>query len=297
MCDQDSIDDMNEFVRRSGDISRRRFGAMTVGSGLAMLLPRLSDAADVTESEVEIKTADGVADAYFVHPATGTHPAVLIWPDIFGLRPAFRQMGKRLAESGYAVLVVNPFYRAKKAPTAPVGADFQDPATRQMLMGLMNALTAETAVTDAKAFVPWLDSQASVSKKRKMATTGYCMGGPFTLRTAAAFPDRIGAGASFHGGGLVTDTPNSPHLLAPKMKARLYIGIASNDDQRQPDAKDKLKAAFAAAKRPTEIEVYKSLHGWCVPDMPADATGPIYNKPEAEKAWAKLVHLYKTALV
>ena len=292
MCDQDSIDDMNEFVRRKGDISRRGFGAMTVGAGLAMLLPRLADAADVRESEVEIKTPDGVADAYFVHPTTGTHPAVLIWPDIFGLRPAFRQMGKRLAESGYAVLVVNPFYRTKKAPTAPEGADFQDPATRQMLLGLMNALTADTAVTDAKAFIPWLDSQPSVSKKKKMATTGYCMGGPFTLRTAASFPDRIGAGASFHGGSLVTDQADSPHLLVSKIKAHYLFAIAENDDQRQPEAKDALRAAFAAVHLPAEIEVYAgTMHGWCPPDA------HVYDHDQAEKAWSRMLALFKMSLV
>jgi carboxymethylenebutenolidase len=292
MCDNDSIEDMNEFARRSGDLSRRQFGALTVGSGLAMLLPRLADAADVTESEVEIKTADGTADAYFVHPSTGKHPAVLIWPDIFGLRPAFRQMGKRLAESGYAVLVINPFYRAKKAPTAPEHADFQDPATRQMLMALAGALTPEMAVTDAKAFVPWLDSQTAVDKKKKMATTGYCMGGPFTLRTAATFPDRIGAGATFHGGGLVTDKPDSPHLLVPKIKAQYLFAIAENDDQRQPEAKNVLREAFAKDKLPAEIEVYAgTMHGWCPPDA------KVYNHDQAEKAWSRMLALFKTALV
>jgi carboxymethylenebutenolidase len=257
-----------------------------------MMLPRLADAADVTEAEVTIKTPDGTADAYFVHPSSGKHPAVLIWPDIFGLRPAFRQMGKRLAESGYAVLVINPFYRAKKAPTAPEHADFQDPATRQMLMGLAGALTPETAVTDAKAFVPWLDSQKAVDKKKRMATTGYCMGGPFTLRTAAAFPDRIGAGATFHGGGLVTDKPDSPHLLVPKIKAQYLFAIAENDDQRQPDAKAVLRDAFARAKLPAEIEVYTgTMHGWCPPDA------KVYDHDQAEKAWSRMLALFKTALV
>jgi carboxymethylenebutenolidase len=292
MCDDHNIEDIKEFARRSGDVSRRQFGAMTVGTGLAMLLPRLADAADVSESDVEIKTPDGTADAYFVHPTTGKHPAVLIWPDIFGLRPAFKQMAKRLAESGYSVLVVNPFYRAKKAPTAPEGADFNDPATRTMLVGLMTALTPATATTDAKAFVPWLDSQKSVATNKKMATTGYCMGGPFTLRTAAAFPDRVGAGASFHGGGLVTDKPDSPHLLIPQIKAQYLFAIAENDDKQQPDAKDALRAAFAKAKLPAEIEVYTgTLHGWCPPDA------HVYNHDQAEKAWSRMLVLFKTALV
>jgi carboxymethylenebutenolidase len=291
MCDEDSIEDIKEAARRSRDMSRRRFGALAVGSSLAMMLPRLADAADVSESEVQIKTPDGVADAYFVHPSTGTHPAVLIWPDIFGLRPAFRMMGKRLAESGYAVLVVNPFYRVKKAPTAPDHPDFDDPATRQMLMGLMNALTPETAVTDAKAFVPWLDSQPAVAKKKKIGTMGYCMGGPFTLRTAAAFPERVGAGASFHGGGLVTDKPDSPHLLVPTIKAHFLFAIAENDDQKQPEAKTVLRDAFAKAHLPAEVEVYAgAMHGWCPPDS------HVYNPEQAEKAWSRMLVLFKTTL-
>jgi carboxymethylenebutenolidase len=292
MCDNDSMDDMIEYQLKSGGLSRRRFGALTIGAGLVSLLPPVANAADVKESEVDIKTPDGTADAYFVHPSKGLHPGVLIWPDIFGLRPAFRQMGKRLAESGYSVLVVNPFYRTKKAPTAPEHADFQDPATRTALMALAGSLTPETALTDAKALVAYLDSQSPVDKKRKMATTGYCMGGPFTMRTAAAFPDRIGAGASFHGGNLVTDKPDSPHLLVPKMKAQYLFAIAENDDQRQPEAKNVLREAFAKAKLPAEIEVYAgAMHGWCPPDA------QVYNHDQAEKAWGRMLALFKTALV
>ena len=291
MCDNDSIDDIVEYQLRSRELSRRQFGALTIGAGLTTMLPKLADAADTKEADVEIKTAGGTADAYFVHPEKGAHPGVLIWPDIFGLRPAFKQMGKRLAESGYSVLVINPFYRIKKAPTAPEHADFQDPATRTALMAQMSSLTAETAATDAKAFVTWLDSQASVDKKRKMGTTGYCMGGPFTMRTAAAFPNRIGAGASFHGGNLVTDKPDSPHLLVPKMKAQYLFAIAENDDMRQPEAKDVLRDAFAKAKLPAEIEVYAgTMHGWCPPDA------QVYNEAQAEKAWSRMLVLFKTAL-
>lgn len=291
MCDNDSIEDMKNYAKRSGELSRRQFGAMTLGSGLVMMLPRLADAADTTEAEVEIKTADGIADAYFVHPSSGQHPAVLIWPDIFGLRPAFRQMGKRLAESGYAVLVVNPFYRQQKAPTAPPGADFQDPATREKLMALMNALSVDTAGTDAKAFIPWLDSQKSVDQHKKMATTGYCMGGPLTMRTAAMFPNRIGAGASFHGGSLVTDAADSPHLLIPRIKAHYLFAIAENDDQTQPTAKDVLRNAFAKSVVPAEIEVYAgTLHGWCPPDS------HVYNQIQAEQAWSRMLALFKIAL-
>jgi carboxymethylenebutenolidase len=291
MCDQDSIDDILEYELKNPGMSRRRFGALTLGAGLISLLPPVAGAVTVQESEVDIKTPEGTADAYFVHPATGTAPAVLVWPDVFGLRPAFRQMGRRLAESGYSVLVVNPFYRAKRAPTAPENPDFNDAATRTTLMGLMGALTPETTVTDARAFVAWLDAQASVARKRKMGTTGYCMGGPLTMRTAATVPDRIGAGASFHGGGLVTDKPDSPHLLIPKIKAHYLFAIAANDDERQPEANTVLRDAFAKTNVPAEIEVYAgTLHGWCPPDS------RVYNDAQAEKAWARMLVLFKSAL-
>jgi carboxymethylenebutenolidase len=290
MCDRDSIEDVIEYRLKSGGVSRREFGALTLGAGLVSLLPAAT-AAETAEAEVDITTADGTCDAYFVHPSAGKHPGVLIWPDIFGLRPAFRQMGKRLAASGYSVLVINPFYRTKHAPTAPEHADFNDPATRTALMALHDTLTPATAATDARAFVPWLDAQPSVDKHRRMATTGYCMGGPLTLRTAAAFPDRIGAGASFHGGGLVTDKPDSPHLLVPQIKAHYLFAIAANDDQRQPEAKDVLRAAFAKAKLPAEIEVYAgTLHGWCPPDS------QVYNHDQAERAWSRMLVLFKSAL-
>jgi carboxymethylenebutenolidase len=290
MCDKDDLDEMYE-ISRSRDLSRRQFGALTIGAGLTAMLPRLADAADTSESDVEIKTPDGACDAYLVHPVKGRYPAVLIWPDIFGLRPAFRQMGKRLAESGYTVLVINPFYRTKKAPTAPEHADFNDPATRQALISLAGSLTPATALTDATAFVAYLDNQPAVDKKRKMGTTGYCMGGPFVFRTAAASPDRIGAGATFHGGGLVTDKPDSPHLLIPKMKAHFLIAIAENDDQKEPEAKNVLKQAFAGAHLPAEIEVYEGTkHGWCPPDS------QVYNAEQAEKAWSRMLVLFKAAL-
>jgi carboxymethylenebutenolidase len=291
MCDDNSIEDIIEYNLRTRGLSRRQFGALTLGAGLVSALPSAANAAETKESEVEIKTSDGTADAYLVHPAAGKHPGVLVWPDIFGLRPAFRQMGKRLAEQGYTVLVVNPFYRTKKAPTAPEHADFNDPPTRQMLMSLHDTLTPATAKTDAKAFISYLDSQAAVDSKRKVGTTGYCMGGPLVFETAAAVPDRVGAGATFHGGGLVTDKPDSPHLLIPKMKAHYLIAIAENDDQKQPDAKNVLRDSFAKAKLPAEIEVYKgTLHGWCPPDS------QVYNQEQAEKAWSRLLVLFKTAL-
>ncbi len=291
MCDNDSLDDMVAYTLRTRGLSRRQFGALTLGAGLVSALPPTANAAETTHSEVEIKTPDGTADAYFVHPAKGKHPGVLVWPDIFGLRPAFKQMGRRLAESGYAVLVVNPFYRIQKAPTAPENANFDDPEVRKTLMGLRGSLNAATANTDAKAFISYLDNQPAVDRKRKIGTTGYCMGGPLVLQTAAAAPARVGAGASFHGGGLVTDKPDSPHLLIPKAKAHFLIAIAENDDQKQPDAKNVLRESFAKAKLPAEIEVYKgTLHGWCPPDA------KVYNAEQAERAWARLLVLFKEAL-
>jgi len=286
MCDQDHFDDDRQEYESRGLVTRRQFGVL-LGAGVALLLPKVVNAVAVTESEVTVTTPDGTADCYFVHPATGTAPAVLIWPDIFGLRPAFRQMGKRLAESGYAVLVVNPFYRVKKAPTAENGAATPIP----QVLPLMQALTETTHMTDAKAFVAWLDRQPSVAKNRKIGTQGYCMGGPMAFRTAAAVPDRVGAVASFHGGGLVTNTPNSPHLQAAATKAQLLIAIAANDDQRAPADKDVLKETFAKAKLPAEIEVYTgAAHGWCPPDS------GVYNEPQAEKAWSRLLALYGKAL-
>ena len=292
MCDQDSMDDALEYHLKKTGLSRRDFGAMGFGASLMALLPPVVNAAPVTETEVTIKTADGVCDAFFVHPSTGKHPAVLVWPDIFGLRGAFRQMGRRLAESGYSVLVINLFYRLQKAPTSPERADFSDPAVRGMLMGQMGSLTPATVSVDSTAFIAWLDGQASVDSKRKMATTGYCMGGPFTMRTAAAFPNRIGAGASFHGANLANDKPDSPHLLVPKMKAHFLIAIADNDDKQTPEAKTLLREAYDKAKLPAEIEVYAgAMHGWCPPDSQA------YNEAQAEKAWARMLALFKTALV
>jgi carboxymethylenebutenolidase len=291
MCDDAAFDDMIEHNLRRSGLSRRELGSLALGAGLAFALPRAANAAETAESEVEVKTPDGTADAYFVHPASGRHAAVLVWPDIFGLRPAFRQMGKRLAEAGYTVLVVNPFYRTKKAPTAPERADFDDPETRKMLMGLRSTLSPATARTDAKAFIAWLDGQSATDTKRKAGTTGYCMSGPIVFETAAVLPDRIGAGASFHGGGLATDKPDSPHLLVPKMKAGFLVAIAENDDQKQPEAKNILRDAFAKAGLPAEIEVYEgALHGWCPPDS------AVYNAVQAERAWERLMALFKAAL-
>lgn len=281
----------------SRDFPRRDFVASVV-AGLAATGTAMA-AASVVETDVEIKTPDGTCDAAFIHPASGSHPGVLIWTDAFGLRPSMRDMGKRLAAQGYSVLVPNPFYRMGKAPFWTDASTVNFGAERGKIMPLMQSVNAAGhCETDAKAYIDFLDAQKQVNKSKKIGTQGYCMGGALVMRTAATVPDRVGAGASFHGGGLVSDKPDSPHLLAPKIKAKMYFGIAHSDDVQQPDAKDKLKEAFIAAGNPAEIEVYETcFHGWCVPDMPKQADGtPTYDKPEAEKAWAKLTALYKRAL-
>ena len=285
MCDKDHYAEDLEIYEKRGLVTRRQFGVL-VAAGVALALPAVPGAVAVSDAEVTIKTPDGECDAYFVHPSTGTAPAVLYWPDIFGLRPAARQMGKRLAESGYSVLVVNPFYRKMKAPTAPQGAATPIPS----LVPLAQSLNETTQMTDAKAFIAWLDQQPSVAKNKKVGTQGYCMGGPMAFRTSAAVPDRVGAVASFHGGGLVTPGDNSPHLQAIKTKASFLIAIAENDDKARPTEKDVLRKAFDDAKRPAEIEVYGAAHGWCPPDS------GVYNEMLAEKAWTRLLDLYKKSL-
>jgi carboxymethylenebutenolidase len=280
MCDQVHFEeDLKKY-------SRRDVGVLAGAVSVAMMLPRAAHAVDVKESDVTIKTPDGECDAYFVAPTSGAHAAVLVWPDIFGLRPTMRQMGKRLAEDGYSVLVVNPFYRQKKAPTAPNGANTPIADVRP----LAQALNATTHTTDAKAFIAWLDARAEVDKNKKIGTIGYCMGGPIVMRTAAAVPNRVGAVGSFHGGGLVTMNPDSPHLLIPQMKAQFLIAVAENDDMREPEAKNVLKQAFTAAKLPAEVEVYPAAHGWCPPDT------QVYNKDQAEKAWGRMLAMFEKAL-
>ncbi len=286
MCDQEHFEKDRQEYEARGLVTRKQFGVM-LGAGVAALLPRVANAAAVAESDVTVTTPDGSADCYFVHPSTGAAPGVLVWPDIFGLRPAFRQMGKRLAESGYSVLVVNPFYRVKKAPTAADGANTPIQDVRPLAQGF----TETTQMTDAKAFIGWLDKQPSVARDRKVGTQGYCMGGPFAFRTAAAVPDRVGAVATFHGGGLVTDAPNSPHLQAAKTKAQFLVCIAANDDERSPKDKTVLRETFDKAGLAAEVEVYAgAAHGWCPPDS------KVYNEPLAEKAWSRLLALYGKAL-
>lgn len=284
MCDRDHFAESVAEYEARGLVTRRQFGVL-LAAGAVMALPQLANAQTTGEREVEITTPDGTCDAYFVHPASGTGAAVLIWPDIFGLRPAMRTMGKRLAGAGYAVLVVNPFYRAGK-PTATGATPIKE------MMAFRKGMSAATDMTDAKTFVAWLDAQPQVNKNRKVGVHGYCMGGPMSFHTAAAMPGRIGAVASFHGGGLVNDTAgaNSPHLLAAATKASFLIAIAENDDKTRPNDKTVLKETFDQAKVAAEIEVYQAAHGWCPPDT------QVYNEPAAEKAWSRLLALYGKAL-
>jgi carboxymethylenebutenolidase len=277
------------------DRSRRNFVALSLAAGLGAATRSASGKElPVIETDVEVKTPDGTCDAVFIYPAKGSHPGVLVWPDSLGLRPVLRRLGRRIAGEGYSVLVPNHLYRMARAPVFDESFDYaQNPADREKYRLITAPFFAPGAAErDAIAYVAFLDAQRQVNKKKKIGTHGYCLGGPYVMKTAAALPGRVGAGASFHGGFLVIDKPNSPHLLAPKIKARLYFAIASDDDEREPHVKDKLKEAFAAANVRAEIEVYpNALHGWCVPDNKAAE-----NKQDAERAWAKLVALYKLAL-
>ena len=290
MCDEITEKDNEEYFRKQG-LTRREFSKLGMGAAMVMMLPPVANAVDIVEEEVLVETPDGEADCYFVHPAAGAHAAVIVWPDIMGIRTSFRMMGKRLAQSGYSVLVVNPYYRTAKGPVIEDGESFGEPAVRERLMPHARSLSPDTCVTDGQAFVKYLDQQSSVDTSRKIGTTGYCMTGSYTMRLAAAMPERIGAGGSFHGGGLASDSPSSPHLLAPKMKAGFLIAIAENDDEKDPNAKVLLRKAFDDAGVEAEIEVYEgTLHGWCPPDS------RVYNKAQAERAWSRLLVLFEREL-
>jgi carboxymethylenebutenolidase len=282
MCD----DEIHQF--NAPAMSRRVFTLSAAALALMGAPPAFADD-DVVSKDVTVKTPDGEADAVLFYPAKGKHPAVLIWTDVFGLRPVFRDMGRRLAAQGYVVLVPNPFYRSMKATTEP---DYSAPEVRKKYFPMMATLTTATTMTDGPAFIAFLDAQPQTDTKKKAGVQGYCMGGPLTFRTAAAVPDRVGGAATFHGAALVTDQPDSPHMLIPKTKAQFYCGVATNDDNAQPGAKDKLKAAFAAVSRPATVEVYDGCnHGWCVKGS------AVYNEAGAEKAWAELSALYQRTLV
>ncbi|MDB5450251.1 MAG: dienelactone hydrolase [Phenylobacterium sp.] len=286
MCD----DDICQVPRSELSLSRRAFG-LSAGAAAALAAAQVRAAEATVEKNVDIRTGDGVCDAALFYPkARGAWPAVLMWTDNQGLRPVFRDMGRRLAAQGYTVLVPNPFYRSRRAPVAGDGFDFAKPEDRAQITSLASTLTPEGTARDAVAFLAYLDAQPQTDRRRKAGVQGYCMGGPLTFRTAAAAPERIGAAMTFHGGNLVNDTPASPHLLIPRMKAEVRCAVARNDDQRQPDAKDRLKAAFAAARLPASVEVYPGDHGWCV------AGNGSYDQAAAERAWAELSALYRTRL-
>ncbi len=294
MCDESTENDNQAFLSQRPTLNRRSFTTLLTASAFLSILPRsVSAKADMLiEQEVKVPMSKGVSDSFFVSPAKGKHPAVLMWPDIKGLRPAFKAMAKRLAMEGYAVLVVNPFYRDAKHPVVDSPDAFSNPETRKYLFSLAGKLTQEAAMSDARDYIAFLDAQATVDTKRKVGTAGYCMGGPLIMRTAAAVPKRVGAAASFHGGGIVTDKPDSPHLLIPKTPAQVLHAIAENDDAKDPNAKVVLAAAYKAAGIAAEIEVYEgTLHGWCPPD------GRVYNEAQAEKAWSRMLALFKKALV
>ena len=287
MCD----DEIHQGLAHDPRVSRRTFGLASAAAVVTASAARAL--ADVEERDIDIKTPDGTADSVLFHPAgKGPWPAVLIWTDILGLRPVFRQMGRRLASQGYVVLVPNPFYRVHHAPTVDDAFDIAKPEDRAKVLPLAAALTPATTMTDATTFLAFLDAQTQTDKTKKAGVQGYCMGGPLTFRTAAAVPDRIAAAATFHGGSLVTDKPDSPHLLIPKTKAAFYCGIADNDDKKQPEAKTVLRDSFAKAGKTASVEVYEGAnHGWCVKGSHA------YDEASAERAWSHLTTLYTSALV
>lgn len=287
MCD----DDIHPGLIEDPAVSRRTFGLMTIAA--AGLAGAANAASQVVEKDVEIRTADGVADAALYYPeGAAKHPAVLMWPDVMSLRPVFREMGRRLAAEGYVVLVPNLYYRVKKAPVVEGAFNFANPADREKLTPLRASVTPDGTARDATAYLAFLDAQPQTDASKKAGVQGYCMGGPLSFQTAGALPDRIGAVASFHGGGLLTAAPDSPHLLLPRSKAEYLIEIADNDDKREPEVKDKLKAAMDAAGLKSQIEVFPGAdHGWTV------RGGAVYNEAAAEKAWANLLALYKRALV
>jgi carboxymethylenebutenolidase len=288
MCD----DLIHQGLTHDPTVSRRAFG-LAAAATVVLSSTAVAAQAKVVEKDVNVPMASGVSDSALFYPeGKGSWPAVLIWTDILGLRPVFREMGRRLAAEGYTVLVPNPFYRNAKAPVVDGTFDFSKPEDRAKVMPMAQALTADANISDAKSYVAFLDAQPQTDKKKKMGVQGYCMGGPLTFRTAATAPDRVGAAATFHGGGLVTDKPDSPHLLIPQMKAEFVCAVADNDDKRDPAAKDKLKEAFAAAHLKAKVEVYEGCsHGWTV------RGSQVYNEAGAEKAWAELTALYKRNLV
>ena len=286
MCD----DFIHQGLTHDPAVTRRAFMASSAATAVVLSSASAAAQAGTVEKDVNVPMASGESDSALFYPeGKGPWPAVLVWTDILGLRPVFREMGRRLAAEGYVVLVPNPFYRNAKAPVVSGSFDFSKPEDRAKVMPLAAALTADANISDAKSYTSFLDAQPQTDKHKKMG--GYCMGGPLTFRTAATRPDRIGAAATFHGGGLVTDKPDSPYLMIPQMKAEVLCCVADNDDKRDPAAKDKLKEAFAAAHLKATVEVFEGCdHGWTV------RGSQVYNEPGAERAWSELIALYKRNL-
>ena len=289
MCDDLTVHEEEAALAASG-LNRRQFAVISAAGVLAACTGSESAAkarAGLSESTVSITTPDGTADAFFVRPAKGKHPAIIMWPDVAGLRPAYLEMGRQLASAGYAVLVVNHYYRSSKAPILATMAEWRTPEGQAKLKPMIAAITPPGVTSDTMAFVAWLDKQASVERARGIGTIGYCMTGPFTVRAAAAVPRRVKAAVSCHGGGLVTPAPDSPHRLIASTSASYLFAIARNDDARAPGDKDALRAAAKAAGRAAEVEVYNADHGWCTLDAPT------YDKAEAARAWARALALFK----
>lgn len=294
MCDEMTEAENATWMRDKG-LNRREFASVGAGAAALSMLPGCTTAGEMSSSAtasrtVLIDTPAGKADAFFVYPSKGKHPAVIMWPDIAGLRDAYQQMGTRLAAAGFAVLVVNQYYRSSPAPVLNSLMEWRAPAGAAKLKPMIAAITPAGTISEAAAFVGWLDGQKEVDTKKRIGTCGYCMGGPFTVRTAFANPARVGAAASFHGGGLVGDGADAPNKLLASTKAAYLIAIAQNDDERAPDEKKVLRAAADAAGRPAEIEVYPAQHGWCTLDA------PIYDREQAEKAWGRMLALFAANL-
>jgi carboxymethylenebutenolidase len=288
MCDDFTANEEEAALAAQG-LSRRAFATISAAGVLAACSGSEIEAkarGGLRETTVAITTADGIADAFFVHPAKGKHPGVIMWPDIAGLRDAYKEMGRRLASAGYAVLVVNHYYRSARAPILNSIAEWRTPEGQAKLGPMIDAISVDGIKRDANAFVAWLDQTGAVDRKRGIGVQGYCMTGGFAVYTAVAAPDRVRAAASFHGGGLVSDKPDSEHRLLGQTKASFLFAIARNDDARAPGDKDALRTAADAAGRPAEIEVYAADHGWCTLDA------PVYDRPEADRAWGRLLALY-----
>ena len=288
MCDEFTEQDADRALADRG-LTRREFaaiGAAVTLAGCAGTAVPGAAGGSLSERMVRITTTDGMADAFFVHPARGRYPGVIMWPDIAGLRDAKRIMARRLAASGYAVLVINPYYRSAPAPVMLSFAEYLQPEGKARVTEYRKLITPDAIARDAKAYVAFLDGQPAVDTARGIGSNGYCMGGPFTVFSCAASPDRVKAAASFHGGKLVGDQPDSPNNLIPATKARFLFAIARNDDAREPDTKTVLATVAKAAQRPSEIEVYPADHGWCVPDS------PVYDPVQADRAWERMLALY-----